>query len=401
MEACKNPATLADGAKIGTIGKIQLYRCKGSIRLRWSVEWKDYSLNVRGLTKDSLKAAIAKAQLITSDIAFERFDKTLVKYNPLRHVKSRNPKLAKKTTEPKQRTLQGFWENYKEANANITSVTTQMENWRQCDRCLNRVSPKFLEVDHIENFIAELLKSYSVGTLERVLADLKAACNLAIRQGHLNKNPFVGVKLPKRVKSRPECFTNEEIKIIITAFYSDEFTSKYAGCKPSWYGRYIEFLALTFCRPEEAIALTRDDIKIYPDGSMFISFNKAHSRGTLKATKTNESRLFKCNEQLKKFIASIPFIQNDNNLLFPSAKGGYIDQRGFGRDVWKPLVTKLVELGRVQKYLKCYCLRHSGITRVVRAGHDVATVARLAGNSPEMIIKNYLAAKESVNLPEL
>lgn len=401
MQSCKNPTTLSNGEKIGTVGKIRLYRCNNSIRLRWSVEWKDYSLNVRGLTKDSLKAAIAKAQLITSDIAFERFDKTLGKYNPLRHIQSRNPKLVEKPPEPKQRNLKYFWENYKKANAKITSVTTQMENWRQADRCLNRVSPKLLEVDQIENFIAELLQSYSVGTLERVTADLKAACNLAIRQGKLDKNPFIRIKLPKRVKSHPECFSTDEIKIIINAFYSDEFTSKYAAYKPSWYGHYIEFLALTFCRPEEAIALTREDIKTYPDGSMFISFNKAHSRGTLKATKTNESRLFKCNDQLKNFITSLPFIPNENNLLFPSPKGGYMDQRGFSRDVWKPLVTKLVELGRVQKYLKCYCLRHSGITRVVRAGHDVATVARLAGNSPEIIIKNYLVGKEAIDLPIL
>ncbi len=78
-----------------------------------------------------------------------------------------------------------------------------------------------------------------------------------------------------------------------------------------------------------------------------------------------------------------------------------MDQRSWGRDVWKPLVTRLVSLGKVHKYLKFYSLRHSGITRLVRAGVDVATIARLAGTSPEMILNNYLAAREDIDLPPM
>jgi integrase len=160
-------------------------------------------------------------------------------------------------------------------------------------------------------------------------------------------------------------------------------------------------VALTFCRPEDAIALTWSDIRIRSNGT-FITFSKAYSRGILKDGKTHEIRVFKCNQELIDFLKTVPHRPNKHNLLFPTPKSkSYMDQRSWGRDVWKPLVTKLTLSGKVHKYLKFYSLRHSGITRLVRAGYDVATIARLAGTSPEMILNNYLAARDEIDLPPM
>jgi integrase len=379
-------------AKVGVV-KVDIFQKYYRLRFTYP-KGKRHSIYIPGgLTDEAWILALRRAQLISTDILAGTFDETYQRYCPER---SQAINVVAKVPN-----IRDLWEAYKKANAGINAVTTQIEPWKQTDRCLSKVSTKALDLNQVENLIPELLQVYSVGTLERVLANLKAACNLAIRQGHIDKNPFIKVKLPKRAKNRPECFSTEEIRAILGAFYSDEFASKYAPVKPSWYAYYVEFLALTFCRPEEAIALTLGDIKRRSDGTTFIAFNKAHSRKTLKATKTHEIRLFKCNPQLKKFLDDLPYIDNPNSLLFPAPKGGYIDQRGFGRDVWKPLVTKLVEVGRVQKYLKCYCLRHSGITRLVRVGYDIATIASLAGTSPEMVIRNYLVAKEDIDLPEM
>ncbi|MEM8828954.1 MAG: tyrosine-type recombinase/integrase, partial [Cyanobacteria bacterium P01_G01_bin.19] len=189
--------------------------------------------------------------------------------------------------------------------------------------------------------------------------------------------------------------------IILEAFKSNEYMSKYARVPHSYYYHYVKFVALTFCRPEDAIALTWSDIKTRSNGT-FITFSKAYSRGVLKDGKTHEIRVFKCNEELIDFLKTVPSRPNDNNLLFPTPRSkSYMDQRSFGRDVWKPLVSKIANEGKVHKYLKFYSLRHSGITRLVRAGIDVATIARLAGTSPEMILNNYLAARNSIDLPPM
>ena len=89
-------------------------------------------------------------------------------------------------------------------------------------------------------------------------------------------------------------------------------------------------------------------------------------------------------------------------MLFPSQKYKYIDQHNFcGNRYWKRVVNGLVEQGKVEQYLKPYCLRHSFITRLVREGVDIKTIATLSGNSPETIINHYLAARKDFDLPEL
>ena len=150
--------------------------------------------------------------------------------------------------------------------------------------------------------------------------------------------------------------------------------------------------------------MTWDDVK-EQNGKMFIRFNKAYSHKILLPhTKTHTIRLFPCNNQLKKLINSIPRLRHPNklNLLFPSQTYGYIIHNDFAsKRLWKRVIYGLVEQGKVKQYLKPYCLRHSFITRLIREGVDIKTVATLSGNSPETIIKHYLASRRDYELPEL
>jgi site-specific recombinase XerD len=65
------------------------------------------------------------------------------------------------------------------------------------------------------------------------------------------------------------------------------------------------------------------------------------------------------------------------------------------------VVKGLASEGEISKYLKPYCLRHSFITRLIREGVDIATVASLSGNSPQVILSSYLAFRQDFTLPEL
>jgi hypothetical protein len=50
------------------------------IRLRWTLDGKTYSMNVGNDSRETIKAARAKAQIIDGDIIFNSFDSTLQKY---------------------------------------------------------------------------------------------------------------------------------------------------------------------------------------------------------------------------------------------------------------------------------------------------------------------------------
>jgi integrase len=302
--------------------------------------------------------------------------------------------------KPSELNLLLLWQRYKIAKAQLVAVTTQKGDWPEVDRALNYISPKCLEfsTSSATLLLAELLERYAASTTRKILLYVRAANRWAIEEELLAKNFYSRLfkSIPKSQRSgrSRKCFEKYEIEYILAAFASNEFVSKFSVVHlHSYYRGYVEFLALTGFRPEEAIALEWGDIK-----NSRIIVSRAYSQGILKSTKTYEARTFPVNAQLDKLLKSLPRTQN---LVFPSAEGGYINQHNFGERYWKPIVKKLAVAGKVGEYLPTYNLRHSWITRMLRSDLDIATVARLAGNKPDTIMKHYLAARtQDLVLPE-
>jgi integrase len=301
--------------------------------------------------------------------------------------------------KPSELNLLLLWQRYKVAKAQLVAPTTQKGDWPEVDRALNFVSPECLEfsASSATLLLAKLLERYAASTTRKVLLYARAANYWAIEEELLVKNFYSRLfkNIPKSQKTgrSRKCFEKVEIEHILAAFASNEFVSKFSVHPHSHYRSYVEFLALTGFRPEEAIALTWADIK-----NNRIIVSRAYSQGILKETKTYETRNFPINSQLSDLLQSLPKTQN---LIFPSPEGAYINQHNFGERYWKPIVKKLVATEKVSEYLPTYNLRHSWITRMLRSGLDIATVAKLAGNKPDTIMKHYLAARtQDLVLPE-
>ena len=301
--------------------------------------------------------------------------------------------------KPSELNLLSLWSQYKIAKANLVATTTQKGDWPEVDRALAVVSPESLEfsASSASLFLKELLEQYTASTTRKVLLYARAANYWGIEEEVLSKNFYSRLfksipKLQKSTRSR-KCFEKKEIEEILVAFASNEFCSKFSVQSHSHYLGYVKFLALTGFRPEEAIALSWADIK----GNEIV-VSRAYSQGILKCTKTYEARSFPVNLQLAQLLKSLPKKQN---LVFPSVEGGHINQHNFNERYWKPIVKQLVASGKVAEYLPTNNLRHSWITRMLRSDLDIATVARLAGNKPDTIMKHYLAAKtRNLVLPE-
>ena len=48
-----------------------------------------------------------------------------------------------------------------------------------------------------------------------------------------------------------------------------------------------------------------------------------------------------------------------------------------------------------------YALRHSFVTRLIREGTDIKTVASLSGHSVKTLLAHYLVSRDDFDLPEL
>jgi hypothetical protein len=74
-----------------------------------------------------------------------------------------------------------------------------------------------------------------------------------------------------------------------------------------------------------------------------------------------------------------------SSLLFPNARGRYIDFRSFGRRHWK---TAQIAAG-IEPLRHLYDLRHTYATFALRAGVSVFAVSRFMGSSIAMIDRHY------------
>lgn len=380
-------------AKIGRIN-VSVSR-DDTIKLRFTYpKGKRNDINISTNTDEGWLNALRVAHVINSDIELDNFDATLAKYSPRRsqalEIASREPDLL------------DIWERYKELNKARIAKTSQDYLWKDVDRYLSRVDKKLLELGKAQELLSYLLSTYAVSTVATMFRSaLNPAVNAAVNAELIKTNPFSKLKIPKPQKKPPEIFTADEVQSIVAAFYSDEFNSKYSRYKHSNYAHFVDILAQTFARPEEIVPLTHDDIK-RKGGNTYLRFNKRFSKGhLLNSTKTNEIRLFKCNDKLTQLLESIPKVKSEHNLLLPSLSKDYINYHRFRESNWRPIVKALVKQERVEKYLSPYHLRHTGISLLIREGFDLKSIAARSGHDVQTLIKHYLASRDDIDLPSL
>ena len=155
---------------------------------------------------------------------------------------------------------------------------------------------------------------------------------------------------------------------------------------------------LTGCRPSEAIALQWKHIS---KDFRTINFERAlietaSGREIREGLKTQERRRFPCNAKLQALLSSIrPENYAPESLLFPGYGGGYLDTKAFRKNIWKPVLK-----GLDIEYRKPYQTRHTFITLALENGLDAKDVARLVGNSPEVVYRHYAGNKRELFVPE-
>jgi integrase len=383
-----------DKGIVAKYGKIAIEIYSGSFRLRWTLNKKTRTITIEGgITQESYNSACGKAQLINADITLDRFDESLVKYDP-----KKAQSLETVQTEP---TLKDLWERYKVANAHNLSETTIKTSWKQLDNCLAKVSDRALQLSNADLLVPELLRYYSTGTLKRVSAEINSCLNWSLETGKIDRKPkYIFPKHTSNNGTSQEIYSTDELQRILKAIGNDEFKSPYSQYTHSWYVHFVEFFALTGRRPEDIIALTHEDI-VERNGRMVMIVNKAYSKGILKTTKNETVTIYPLNGEMLNCLRLQGKIDNPSNLIFPSQKLGYIDLAGFSRDIWKPLVSKLVVIGDVKDYRKFYSLRHLRATNLLRQGVDLQTISTLFETSIEMLSQHYLQGNSDIQLPNL
>ena len=113
----------------------------------------------------------------------------------------------------------------------------------------------------------------------------------------------------------------------------------------------------------------------------------------VEGLKTQKKRSFPCNERLKEIFKN-RFDHTQKGYVFTGQVKDNPLNLGYVRKLWRKCLN---ELGI--EYRKIYQCRHTFITLCLANGLPVQDVARLVGNSPEIIYRHY-AGVSKVEIPE-
>ncbi|BAZ00005.1 phage integrase family protein [Tolypothrix tenuis PCC 7101] len=387
----------------GIKGQVSVVASHCRLQLRFRYAGKRYTLSI-GLpdTIVNRKVAEAKARQIELDMLSGNFDATLAKYKPPAAVKAVKPAITPQATSTP--TIAELWEQFVEYKRPQCSPNTMKYIYAVFSNYIKKLPTHDLDkAAQIRDYIVNSIPLYSG---KRFLARLCACCDWAIESGIISENPFKGmaakIKPPKSSNSGGmndiNPFSTEERDMIIHALESDRFCPRKSGFRHSHYAPLMKFLFATGCRPSEAIALQWKHISL---DFKQITFEQAiigtdSGKQVRQGLKTQERRKFPCNNSLQTLLQSIKPVEATPKLLvFPSPEGKHIDLNNFRSRIWK-----IVLKGLAIEYRKIYQTRHTFITRALEAGLDAKDVARLVGNSPEIIYKHYAGSMRELIVPE-
>ena len=359
-------------------GAVVVRSVKGRLRLVWSFCGKRYffSLELQD-SKGNRAIAELKAKQIERDIANDLFDPTLEKY---RAVYQRRL-LGMPATE--------VFEKY----IGYKAKTLRKRSLEKYDFTLSHLR-QFFKDEVATEAKCEVFKDWLANrmepiTLKQRISFLKSAWVWGIEKKLVNENPWIEPLRQVKVapKQRPKPFTAEERQRIIAAFRGDRYFAYYAD--------FVEFLLGAGCRPGEACALKWKHIT---DDFAVVWIGEAYSRGEPGSTKTNEQRFLRLTSRLQDLLRSrkLPEATPDD-LVFPAARGGYIDDHNFRNRAWKSVLEKLGI-----DYRKPYTMRHTFTSGALETGLSPAVVASLTGHTVETLYRHYAGnVRGLVELPEL
>lgn len=247
---------------------------------------------------------------------------------------------------------------------------------------IGNIKMKNLKPYHIQEIVTGMVKDGYTDITKRTLAECKRVLNDAVINDVINKNIAIGISAPKFQKNERVPLTQLEDKKVLELALNHK------------YGLFI--LVLRYCglRPEEAVALTIDDVdlktqKLIVNKAVSLAKNQPVKKTTknLKNRKIPipdflfellQKRLSYCNENKIKYIFTK---ETDNkSLLTKQALKSHLNT--FLNNLNKDVPEK------EQIKFSYYQLRHSYCTMLYYAGIKVKKAQELMGHSSADMVYN-------------
>lgn len=285
-------------------------------------------------------------------------------------------------------TLEDFWNSQKPLIKQRLQLSTF--DYKEALWC-SYIAPKFaskrlkaITPALCSAFIAELLeRGLGPFIIRRIIQDLKALLNIALRLGLIKVNPCKGIELPRLPKSQILPLSKVEIKDFL------------AACEHDQRGLLLRVALLTGTRPEEFLALTWQDID-FNKGTIsikravhYLRKAKDHYIGDLKNASSCRE-IFLDLETLAKLKELYTQRKSSQDFVFQNKAGRFLSMN----TARQALLRVLKAAGIKRERFRLYDLRHSHASFLLSCGIPVQAVAsRLGHSSPVTTMKHYIHSR--------
>ena len=202
---------------------------------------------------------------------------------------------------------------------------------------------------------------------------LRQILNAAVLDGRLNRNPAIGVPLPRTKSKEKKALSFEQLMALAE--------------EVSGYKTLILFAGTTGLRWGEIAALQCRDVSIL---NRTVNVEKAIATGArgekvVSPTKTHQVRTVPFPKYLLSDISQLIESRPADSPLFQSPRGVMMDYHGFMAHVFRPAVARLG-----MKDVSFHTLRHTTASLLISEGAPITAVAGILGHaSTQMTLDVY------------
>lgn len=281
-------------------------------------------------------------------------------------------------------TFQEAWKIFRAEHRAAVSPTTDSTDYKQTTNWVNRCPvTNLLEGRQALSWI---LSQDPPKAARRVVMFVRSMYRWAASEDVqlINRNPVANYRLPKAPQGEHEVriIPRNEIGLVLVAL-----EVKGHHRKVNW-SLFADTQLQGAFRTGEVRAMRWNDI----DGDrILVHQNYTLTHGLKNSTKTNKKRWVPLNNRIKETFASLP---QDNDFIFPWNRSAY-------QSFFRQKMYQLFDAGLIKARYRPYDLRHVAISRWLEAGIPVATVAKIAGNTSEVIWRHYAGATQEYEIPVL
>lgn len=202
---------------------------------------------------------------------------------------------------------------------------------------------------------------------------LRQIFNSALLDGRLNRNPAIGVPLPRVKRTEKRALSPQELFDLANTCKGFEMLVKFAGMTGLRWGE----IAALQCKDVSLLNRTIFVGKSFSDG--------LRGEKILGATKTHQSRVVPFPKELLPEIQKLVESRNPESHLFSMPGEGSLDYNNFMNRIFRPAMRSLGMEG-----VSFHTLRHTAASLLISQGTPITTVSGILGHaSTQMTLDVY------------